>query len=44
MREHSRQEVRDVAQLRDFALDTLTAPPDVARVETSLVFEYSRGA
>jgi len=34
--------VRDAAHLRDFALDALTARPEVARVETSLIFDYSR--
>lgn len=34
--------VRDTAHLRDFALDALTARPAVARVETSLIFDYSR--
>lgn len=33
---------RDSDHLRDFALDALTARPDVARVETSLIFEYAR--
>lgn len=36
--------VRDAAQLRDFALDAITARPEVARVETSLLFEYARAA
>lgn len=34
--------VRDATHLRDFALDALTARPEVARVETSLIFDYSR--
>jgi DNA-binding Lrp family transcriptional regulator len=36
--------VRDAAHLRDFALDAITARADVARVETSLLFEHSRDA
>lgn len=34
--------VRDAAHLRDFALDALTSRPEVARVETSLIFDYAR--
>jgi DNA-binding Lrp family transcriptional regulator len=34
--------VRDAAHLRDFVLDAVTARPEVARVETSLLFEYAR--
>lgn len=34
--------VRDAAQLRDFALEALTTRPEVARVETSLIFDYAR--
>lgn len=33
--------VRDSDHLRDFALDRLTARPEVSRVETSVVFEYT---
>ncbi len=32
--------VRDTAHLRDLALDTFTARPEVARIETSLLFDY----
>jgi len=34
--------VRDAAHLRDFALDAITARPEVARVETSLIFSHDR--
>jgi DNA-binding Lrp family transcriptional regulator len=34
--------VRDPQHLRDFALDAVTSRPDVARVETSLIFDYVR--
>ena len=34
--------VSDAAHLRDFALDSITARPEVARVETSLLFEHAR--
>lgn len=34
--------VRDSEHLRDFALDALTSRDEVARVETSLIFEYAR--
>lgn len=34
--------VRDSNHLRDFALDAITSPPDVARVETALIFDHVR--
>ena len=34
--------VRDSKHLRDLALDAITSRPDVARVETSLIFDYVR--
>jgi DNA-binding Lrp family transcriptional regulator len=34
--------VRDTNHLRDFVLERLTARPDVANVQTSLVFDYHR--
>ena len=35
--------VRDARHLRDFALDALTSRPEVATVETSVVFEHVQG-
>jgi DNA-binding Lrp family transcriptional regulator len=35
--------VRDVSHLRDFIVDALTTRPEVAHVETSLIFEHVRG-
>lgn len=35
--------VRDARHLRDLALDELTSRPEVATVETSVVFEHVRG-
>jgi len=34
--------VRDSDHLRDFALDAITSRPDVARVETALIFDHAR--
>ncbi|MCK6685503.1 MAG: Lrp/AsnC family transcriptional regulator [Thermoanaerobaculia bacterium] len=34
--------VRDSAHLRDFALDALTSRPEVAHLETSLVFDVAK--
>jgi len=34
--------VRDSNHLRDFALDAITSRPDVARVETALIFDHKR--
>ena len=34
--------VRDSNHLRDFALDAITSRPDVARVETALIFDHVR--
>lgn len=34
--------VRDTEHLRDLAMDAFTARPEVAHLETSLVFEYAR--
>jgi DNA-binding Lrp family transcriptional regulator len=33
--------VRDADQLRDLAMDAFTTRPEVARLETNLIFEYS---
>jgi DNA-binding Lrp family transcriptional regulator len=34
--------VRDSEHLRDFALDAITSRPEVARVETALIFDHVR--
>ncbi|MBI4784026.1 MAG: Lrp/AsnC family transcriptional regulator [Oscillatoriophycideae cyanobacterium NC_groundwater_1537_Pr4_S-0.65um_50_18] len=34
--------VRDTQHLRDLALDTFTSRPEVTRIETALIFNYSR--
>ena len=34
--------VRDVAHLRAFVVEQLTSRPDVAHIETSLIFEFSK--
>jgi DNA-binding Lrp family transcriptional regulator len=34
--------VRDSDHLRDFALDAFTRRPEVAHIETSLIFEFRR--
>jgi DNA-binding Lrp family transcriptional regulator len=34
--------VRDSDHLRDFTLDAITSRPDVARVETALIFDHAR--
>ena len=36
--------VRDATHLRDFALDAITSRAEVARVETSLIFDVAREA
>lgn len=36
--------VKDSDHLRDFVLDRLTVRPDIAQVQTSLVFQHSRSA
>ncbi len=36
--------VRDSNHLRDFAMDAFTTRPEVARIETSLIFSFQRNA
>jgi DNA-binding Lrp family transcriptional regulator len=35
--------VRDAHHLRDLALDAFTTRPEVAHIQTSLIFEYAKG-
>ncbi|MFQ5745018.1 MAG: hypothetical protein ACE5HV_15735 [Acidobacteriota bacterium] len=38
----AKQTVRDTHHLRDLALDAFTSRPEVAQIQTSLIFEHHR--